>query len=279
MDLVHLVVANKPHPGLTLCRESAARIGLHTRVLGLGTRAAIGHKNKVGFGLKLELLQDAVHALHPHTPVLFTDAFDVLLQGTAHAAAAWIEANPGRVLFAAERSKWPDPTALYPVPLRLPCAYLNSGGILGRAGDIRALFRAPFDMGTDDQGYYTEKFLRDAAAGHAHIVLDHECAVFACLQAWNSDDIQFKDGAVLVRTSKSQPWRVPLVLHLNNGATRKRWTREVARAVLGDGAETRRLALDAWSLAWLGVEARAVPFWLSIVAVLAAWAWILLNLK
>lgn len=277
MDLVHLTVANKPHPGLTLCRESAARIGLATRVLGLGAAAAIGHKGKVGFGLKLALLRDAVLRLHPHTPVLFTDAFDVILQGTAHAAAAWIEANPQRVLFAAERSKWPDPDALYPVPLRLPCAYLNSGGILGRAGDIAALFTAPFDMATDDQGYYTERFLQDSAAGRARIVLDHDCVVFACLQAWDAEDLQFQNGAVLVRTAKSQPWRAPLVLHLNNGATRKRWTRDVARAVLGDSAA--RLALDAWCLAWVGTEARFVPFWLTLVAVCAAWAWVAANLK
>jgi len=227
MSVLHLVVSNRAHPGLDLLLASSSRIPqLQTRVLGLGSRVPIGHGRRKGFGLKLDLLRQELMLCPPLQPVLFTDAWDVLLQGSPDKLLSWLDTHPSRVLFAAETVKWPDKNLLYPVPLHFPFPFLNSGIIFGRAQDILRLLQVPYDMSTDDQQYYAEQFV---APDNSTIVLDHTAEFFLCMMGVSAADISFQNGKGV-----SFKGHQPFVLHLNNGATRIKWFMPFAQAVLGD---------------------------------------------
>jgi hypothetical protein len=222
--MLHLTVSNKQHPGLDLLLASTSLLSnVQTRVLGIGNGTPIGHGG-AGFGLKLQLLQQELKLLPPLQPVLFTDAWDVLLQGSVDPLLEWLKDNEGKVLFAAETTKWPNKDLLYPVPLTFPFPYLNSGVFMGRAKDILSLLEKPFDAKTDDQGYYSEQFV---LASNDKIVLDHEAKYFLCMHGIDKHDVHIVKGTLVYKD------KVPKVIHLNNGYTRMKWFPFVARGVLG----------------------------------------------
>jgi hypothetical protein len=232
MPLVHITIANKPHPGLDALRLSTKRHNVQTRVLGMGSKTAIGHGGN-GFGLKLELLHQELKLLPLDALVLFTDAFDVLLQDSEDGIVDWITANSSKVLFAAEKTKWPCKELMYPSPLNLPYAYLNSGVFAGTSGAILSLLdSAPYTNLTDDQEYYTRLFL-----GGAPIVLDHKAQYFQCLQGVDKSTLVFDTALQKVHVQHDDgvaPWSTtPTVLHLNNGGTRLKLFTPCINTVLG----------------------------------------------
>lgn len=206
--MLHLTVSNKEHPGLELLLESAKKHGIKTRVLGMGSQVKIGHGGK-GFGLKLQLLKNELELLPPDTKVIFTDAYDVLFNDSSAKLEEWIEKND-EVLFAAEKAKWPDQNLFYP-KIVFPFPYLNSGVIAGRAKKMLEFLQKPFDMKTDDQGYYSEQYVLGKG------VLDHNAEFFLCLAQVDSLD----------------KYKLPFVTHLNNGNTRRKYMRQVVSKILG----------------------------------------------
>ena len=180
MPFSHITVSNKPHPGLDALLVSCKKFEFETRVLGMGSKTPIGHKTG-GFGLKLELLKKELELLPPEQLVLFTDAYDVIVQHSLAELEQWFQdaENTNTVLFAAESSKWPleIDNLFYPPPLNFPMPYLNSGVFAGRARSILGLLQEPFTSTTDDQGYYSKQFL----SGKSCIKLDHRAQLLTVL--------------------------------------------------------------------------------------------------
>jgi hypothetical protein len=198
-------------------------------VLGLGNKTPIGHSTG-GFGLKLQLLKQELELLPPETTILFTDAYDVIIQQSLDPLEEWCEKNPTKVLFAAETSKWPlDVEELYPSPLHFPYPYLNSGVFAGKANVILSLLRVPFTNTTDDQGYYTRQFLSGST-----IVLDHDARYFQCMVGLKKEQVRISENVFDITHECAKPFATrPLILHLNNGTTRAKYFSLVIRTVLG----------------------------------------------
>ena len=235
--MLHLTVSNKPHPGLDALLLSAKHFSLKSRVLGMGSTIPIGHQTG-GFGLKLQLLKQELELLPPEELVLFTDAYDVIVQQSLDSVEAWLKANPKKVLFAAERTKWPlDMEELfYPAPLQFPYPYLNSGLFSGSASAILSLLQVPFSNTTDDQGYYSRQYL----SGTSCIVLDHRAIYFQCMEGLSKDQLILHpnpQGHGLIEIQHkagSEVWTtVAPLLHLNNGITRAKYFSTVIHTVLG----------------------------------------------
>jgi hypothetical protein len=229
VSLLHLTVSNKPHPGLDALRLSSLKYGVQTRVLGMGNSTAIGHGG-FGFGLKLSLLHRELRVLPPETIVLFTDAFDVLIQKELSPLLEWCKNNPQKVLFAAESSKWPCKELMYPSPLHFPYPYLNSGVFCGEASSILALLDSvEYSQKTDDQEYYTRQFLEKNT-----IVLDHRADYFQCLVGVSEKDLEFGEKLQVHHFDGLKRWSTtPAVLHLNNGFTRFKLFTRCIHTVLG----------------------------------------------
>jgi len=235
--MLHLTVSNKPHPGLDALLLSAKHFSLKSRVLGMGSTTPIGHQTG-GFGLKLQLLKQELELLPPQQLVLFTDAYDVIVQSSLDPLQNWLQTNPQKVLFAAERTKWPlDMEDLfYPSPLHFPYPYLNSGLFAGSAQAILSLLQVPFSNTTDDQGYYSRQFL----SGTSCIVLDHRAEYFQCMEGLTRDQLllhprQGGHGTVEIqhKAGKDSWTTTAPLLHLNNGTTRARYFSTVIQTVLG----------------------------------------------
>jgi len=209
--MLHLTVADKPHEGLRLLFETAALQNIETRVLGYGSLQKIGHGAgflKKGFGLKLSALKQELLELGER-PVLFTDAFDVLFQHDLQRVHQKILEIGDKVLFAAEKTNWPDANLQYPQKTG-PFPFLNSGVIAGRAHNILKLLQKPFDEKTDDQYYYAKQYVDGAP-----ILLDHDAEFFLCLQGIQKSELSWNSGW-------SFQEKKPAVLHLNSGGTRIR---------------------------------------------------------
>jgi hypothetical protein len=239
--MIHFTIADKAHEGLRILKHSTERLGIETRILGLGTRQAIGH-GKNGFGLKLSALKEAVSELPAEQFVLFTDAFDVIVQASLDPLEQWLQNNQA-VLFAAETVNWPDKTLAYPVPCGF-IPFLNSGVFAGRAGHILELLQQPFTATTDDQYYYASQFV----TGKSRIVLDSGAEYFLCFHAMPGT-IEFKD---MIRFLPAiGPPTTPPVLHFNNGVSRFKWYETCATHVLGPWAR-----FPAREVAY-----KIVPYW------------------
>jgi hypothetical protein len=230
IPLAHLTVSNKPHPGLDALLLSCKPWGIQTRVLGMGSTTPIGHETG-GFGLKLKLLKKELELLPPEQLILFTDAYDVIIQQSLDTLEAWLTEHPDKVLFAAESAKWPlDIEDLYPAPLHFPSPYLNSGVFAGSAKSVLSLLQVPFTNTTDDQGYYTRQFLAGSC-----IVLDHEAKFFQCMVGLQPSQFLIKDKRFeFTHSSGLKSWTsAPSILHLNNGTTRAKYFTKVILTVLG----------------------------------------------
>jgi hypothetical protein len=228
--VLHLTVANTPHPGLDALRLTSSLHNVQTRVLGMGNKTPIGHGGH-GFGLKLLLLHQELNLVPPDTPILFTDAFDVLIQSSLKPLQNWILNNPTQILFAAETTKWPSKDLFYPPPLHFPYPYLNSGVFAGRASTLlKILNDNPYTMKTDDQEYYTTIFLTQNT-----IQLDHRAEFFQCLQGVDSKHITFAQKVSIKHFDGQKEWETkPLILHLNNGVTRLKYFSKCIKSVLGN---------------------------------------------
>lgn len=234
----------------------------------MGNKTPIGHGG-LGFGLKLYLLQQEVELLDPETSVVFTDAFDVLIQSSLAPLETWIEKNPDKLLFAAETTKWPSKDLFYPPPLQLPYAYLNSGVFAGKARTILEILKSnPYTMKTDDQEYYTEIFLQPSSA----IVLDHKAEFFQCLQGVERKNIVFAQK-VRVKHYNGEEWETePLIIHLNNGMTRIKYFSAVIHSILGPShAYLSRQIMITIIIDFLSYNSSTVYLILLLALVLGLW--------
>lgn len=234
--VVFVTAASEARAELGHLQASAARAGVALRVLGLGQRYE-GHETKLR--LYLEFLADAA-ALGPDDLVVLLDAYDVLLTPAAATIGdrfRAIEAGPGGrpILFAAERSLWPDAAAesLYPPKKRSSkqheLRFLNSGTVVGRAWALRLMLRTVTAMGAlslcgpDDQ----RSFHRFALEHPQLVGLDTEAHVFQTLHFLTTPvRIQPDSGQVVVLDEAdglaadgvSAEWRrLPCAVHGNGG--------------------------------------------------------------
>ena len=141
----HISLCTIPSPALENLKESARWHGDEVTILGMGDPRFT--RWGVGFGVKIELVQQFVAAQPPDTLVMFTDAFDVLLMaGQSDIRTAYIgairaamarESDPARagriptIVFSTERYSWPDAARApeYPQSDRAfpVTGFLNSG--------------------------------------------------------------------------------------------------------------------------------------------------------
>ena len=170
----HLFHASRWQPSLEVFLADCARAGLQPEVLGYRQRWG-------GFGHRLRRVTAALHGISG--PVLFTDAFDVRILGSAaEIRSGWESLGAPPLLCAAETVCWPQEGCAEAYPAcETPYRFLNAGGWIGDAAYVRELLRdagAPLvPEETNDQEWLTELFLSRPGA----ISLDTGAVVFQCL--------------------------------------------------------------------------------------------------
>ena len=180
--LTLVTVATHENSALHRFRRSAALYGFSVRVLGMGMQWKGGNMAAgPGGGQKVLLFQEYLEEEHEEDSIiLFTDSYDVTINDHVLRACGAFTAAKCDVLFAAERTCWPDKNreSEYP-PSAAEHKYLNSGGICGKVRSLRVLTSRTINADDDDQRYYTDAYLSPPA--ELSIKVDHECSLFVCL--------------------------------------------------------------------------------------------------
>ena len=188
------VATDNNHPGLKVFLESLTRNTIPYLILGLGDEYIWTSGDMVGEGggqkvewLKNELSKWTQERLDK-TIVLFTDSYDVFVCGDEniilnkyHDAIKYYDCESS-VLFAAEKSCWPDESLSNVYPQHNSVyAYLNSGSFIGVAKNIYELI-SDYNINDykDDQKYYTIKYINDKLTNK--LALDTNCILFQTLQ-------------------------------------------------------------------------------------------------
>lgn len=224
-DFLVVSVATEENDMTLRLRDSCSMYNLPIHITGIGTpwnggdmSAGPGGAHKIILFRKY--LQDE-HADCPHRIIVFVDGYDVVANLSKRRLLQMYQKNKGKVVFAAERTCWPDKKLAgdYPPPPdpSLP-RFLNSGLFIGQVKDILAILNDPEMMscqpGDDDQLLYTSMFLSNKYP----IVLDYKQELFQCMSMESK----------LVNLNHLSPWlefnkRRPAFVHGNGGTVDKCW--------------------------------------------------------
>lgn len=172
---VHVVTVGTDPEKCEKLQRSADYFGVEFTNLGLGVEWGGTDMSGPGGGHKINLLRKYIQDVPDHHVVLFLDGYDTFFAGDLDTITRRYFGFGKRVLFAAERTLWPDETMLHPV-CDTPFRFLNSGIFMAEVGTLRAILSDPIEDWDDDQLYYQKKYL----SGRFDIALDHECYVFQC---------------------------------------------------------------------------------------------------
>lgn len=172
---IHVITAGTDENQCHRLLTSAQHYDIRVTNLGLGVEWGGTDMTGPGGGHKINLVREYVNRLEDHEVVLFMDGYDTFFAGDLETIVRRYFGFGRRVLFAAERVLWPDPTMVHPLS-PTPYRHLNSGLFIGEAGTLKAMMAEPIENSADDQLYYQRKFL----SGQYDVGLDYECYIFQC---------------------------------------------------------------------------------------------------
>jgi len=216
---LHFTVATKYDENLNILSTLSTHFGLPTIVLGRDCKTL---QSWGDFNAKIRLYREALKTVvNPETIVLLADAFDFLTLAPPEEIVTKFLAMDCDVLYNAEVFTHPDGERfkeyfeLLPENIPKRYKYLNSGGIIGRAGKLLKLYdRYDYAFERDDQRYHTTAFLDTLRRKDktTRMKLDVDNQIFACL-AGSMSDLEFDEtsGKFKMISNGSSP----CLLHFN----------------------------------------------------------------
>jgi hypothetical protein len=179
-------------------------------VLGMNENKEIRDK----FGFKLRYLNNMLHKefVKDDDIVLYTDAYDILLNDSITTIEERFLAMNVPILFGAERGCWPDALRCYSYKtLGNDFPYLNAGAFMGYAKDLKnMLLGHRYCEDEDDQRFWTSMFLAGAP-----IHLDMDCSIFFNCYIVPPEEYCIKDGKFKFNDKS------PAVIHFNGDSIRE----------------------------------------------------------
>lgn len=221
-DLLVLTVATQETDGFKRYMRSARVNGLQVTVLGMGQTWEGGDiKLYAGGGHKVNLMKEelAKYKDDKDRIVLFTDSYDVVVNGPAESMRSVFLGMDCRVLFSAEGFCWPDKSLASQYPaVEVGKTYLNSGAFMGYASDLYSLLTSSeIKNSDDDQLFYTRIYLDKTMRERHSIKLDHKSEIFQNLNGATADlDLRFKGKEAYLQNTAYNT--VPLIIHGNGGS-------------------------------------------------------------
>ncbi|XP_043198093.1 procollagen-lysine,2-oxoglutarate 5-dioxygenase 1-like isoform X1 [Amphibalanus amphitrite] len=222
-DFLAITVATDETDGFKRYARSAKQYDIPVKVLGMGEEWRGGDvKRFAGGGHKINILKAelAKYKDDKNKIIMFTDAYDVVINAPASQIVAAFLALKARVVFSTEGFCWPDATLAseYPVPEKGK-PYLNSGAFIGYAPELYEIVtHKAIEDGGDDQLYYTKIFLDKALRQKFNIKLDYTATIFQNLNGATADvELRFKGSEAYLQNTAYNT--VPLVIH-GNGASK-----------------------------------------------------------
>lgn len=239
-----------------LLYTSAERQKIAVANLGKDVEWKGGNMSGPGGGQKVNLVKQGIADYADDTIVLFVDGYDVVINDDLDTIVERFKDAQCDVLFAAEKTCWPDVNlaGLFP-DTGTEYKYLNSGVYIGKVGAIKKLFVDEIGDAEDDQLYMQKQYLRQAALG-VNAKLDYENYIFQCVAKTLDDEVLVKqNGQVLnVRTRCC-----PCIVHGNGGSDDKRKFQNLVSA-LGLSEDSVQFLPTGESLETVGPEMISIDF-------------------
>jgi hypothetical protein len=204
-----ITVSTKQHPDLERYKKSAEAHGFKPHILGLKENRSAGHSNSK-FGIKLKYLLKYVKSLKENDIVLFTDAWDVIIVEDCSEIIRKYKSFKKDIVIGAEKYCWPDWFLFYKFNcFDAPFPYLNSGGIIGKAGIIKDLLEEYYkgEDAIDDQRLWTKIYLENKSK----IGLDEKAEIFLNTCWVKHNNIIYKDNRLYYKETKT----FPSIIHIN----------------------------------------------------------------
>ena len=202
----HIITVGTDVSKMWALEQSAIKFGATYLNIGKGVVWQGGTMVGTGGGHKINLVREYLKSLPDSDTVLFIDAYDVMFVDTIQTIFERFEGFDCDILFAAEKSCWPDPTMASEFPLSTLYRYLNSGAYIGRVSALKEFLNEAVPNDSDDQLWMQKRFLSSdwQATGSAN--LDYEGYIFQC-----DDDVEIIGGQI------SNGICCPCIYHGNGG--------------------------------------------------------------
>jgi hypothetical protein len=188
----HIITVGTDENKMWGLEQSAKRYGITYLNLGQGVEWDGGTMEGQGGGHKINLVRSHIQSLPDEDLVLFVDGYDVLFTDNIHSIKERFDGFDCDILFAAEKSCWPEPTIAPQFPMTpTPYKYLNSGVYMGKVARLNHFFSEVVANGQDDQLWMQKRFL---GANGLNVKLDHEGYIFQCDDEVSYDGKQISNG-------------------------------------------------------------------------------------
>ena len=174
-DLLILTVATDENEPLERFIHSCNNYGLRYKILGLDREWSGGNMSEgPGGGMKLNLLKEELKSYESDDIILFSDSYDVIfLSGEEEIMKKYNEIQSD-VVFAGEKTCWPNVSMKSIFKDKGPYKYINSGGFIGKVGVIREIIGIDFEDTYDDQYLIHSRYEQFIDS----IKIDTECSIF-----------------------------------------------------------------------------------------------------
>lgn len=214
-----ITVASNETDGYKRFIQSANVNGLQVKTLGSHQPWLGGDMTSVGGGYKINLLKNELDEmdLSDDMIILVTDSYDVVLDGGVNDILERFNTFDANIVFGAELMCWPD-TSLYDKypPVGSGYRYLNSGGFIGYAKQIRELISTrSIKNEEDDQLFYALLYLDESVRSKYKIVLDTLSRLFQNLYGATEDVKLNFEAEDFVHLTNSKFNTNPVVIHGN----------------------------------------------------------------
>lgn len=188
----HIITVGTDENKMWGLEQSAKRHGITYLNLGRGVEWGGGTMEGQGGGHKINLVRSHIQTLPDEDIVLFVDGYDVLFTDNIHSIKERFDGFDCDILFAAEKSCWPEPTIAPQFPMTpTPYKYLNSGVYMGKVARLNHFFSEVVANDQDDQLWIQKRFL---GANGLNVKLDHEGYIFQCDDEVSYDGKQISNG-------------------------------------------------------------------------------------
>ena len=133
MDLFNFTVATQERGYLNALKESCKINGLNLKIVGMGQKWE-------GFGTKLRLIRETLDQLNSDTVVLYSDAYDSIIIGTAEDILKRFRQFNSDIVFSSTNQSGVNKVVFGDACDSVKNKSLDAGCFIGRAGALKLLF-------------------------------------------------------------------------------------------------------------------------------------------
>ena len=188
----HIITVGTDSSKMWALEQSAVKFGATYLNIGKDVIWQGGTMAGTGGGHKINLVREHLRSLSDSDTVLFMDAYDVMFVDTINTIFERFEDFDCDILFAAEKSCWPEPTIAPQFPMTpSPYKYLNSGVYIGKVARLNHFFSEAVENEQDDQLWMQKRFL---GSNGLNVKLDYEGYIFQCDDEVSFDGQQISNG-------------------------------------------------------------------------------------